>query len=311
MSKFLSRPFLAIMDSSDEGSSPGSSQGSNEGSESKIEKKFIDIGAAIPSAIIITNNDPRYVDFETDIESSPLLLYWISEIDNLNRIINHIAKDIKNRSKTIQTDLLNDTVPPSWKEISHLPTISNLTAFLLHLGKRRKFLVECLNEPFVRDVDVSLLDNLKGFFSAYQHEFAFEEGISANGLTFDFAVMKEGDEKKKNILRLSNLYALNGKIEGDSLVPPSSDENQLFFKIPTLRVSISNIVFKKKGPNSFICPFYKFVFLENQLDESTKLMYDGETQNYIMDVCMQVDRGDRFWLLNGTSLYCHVPQNFL
>lgn len=299
MSLYLSKPFLAILEYD---------QIRSEKYSEKVEKKFKDTGAAIPSVICSSITDPKMV--EADIEFSPILLFWINEIDFLNDILIVIEKDVKERNKSIEDDLMNDRVPSSWLKVSHLPTITNLKNFLIYLGEKRKFLIDCLEEPFVHQVNVRLIDNLQGFFAAYRHEFAFREGIDSNGLSFEFSLAKSS--KSNESLILNGLYALNGKIENDILVPPKSNESAAFYEFPPLRANLTNMPINKKGASSaFLCPLYKYLFMEGKIDYNSTLMFDGETQNYIMDVILPSECGDRYWLLNSTALYCHVPRNFV
>ena len=343
MAKYLSVPFLSILDESEDADDNKKDDDYEYDSdyyeysdekEDEIDKRFSNLDAELPRPI-----------FSNEVEeSSPLSIFWHNEIDFLNNALVIIHQDIYSRNSLIRKDIMNGIVPKKWQIITSLLTVSNLQNFFLILEAKRKFFVECLKNPVVKQVDVRLIENLKGFFEAYIHEYAYQRNTEANGITFEFSIdttESSRDQSSPNnmspktqdsslsiqsTLTLIGLSSFNCRINGNKLVPPQNDQ-KAFAEFPPIQCSLTNVSsfgdhYIKDGSasargryieakNTFICPMYKFLFQDCMNDEKLLSMNDNETQNYIMDVHIPTDRGDRWWLLNGSALYCHVPQMFL
>ncbi|OHS97076.1 Dynein heavy chain family protein [Tritrichomonas foetus] len=311
LSEYLSTPFLSILedDEQDSNSSPNNAfnhinKDNDDGNEiaavnsDEAEKYYIDTEAALPSII----------ESIEVVEMSPLQLFWLSEIDFLNHILIVIRNDLKTRNKAIKRELSEDKVPQKWKLLSGLPTMSNLKQFLLILGEKRKFFLDCIKEPFVKQINIRLIENLKGFFSAYIHEFANKKGYEANGITYELSLVDSAEVDECSLI-IHGLSALNGQIEHNRMTTPQANDCEGFVAFPPMKFTLTNL--NQRSSNTFICPLYKYIFVPGSIDPNSIYMFDGETQNYIMDICIPTERGDRWWLLNGTALYCHVPQTFL
>jgi hypothetical protein len=139
-----------------------------------------------------------------------------------------------------------------------------------------------------------------GLFQALRFQTACDRKVSVESLhlEFEFGPPKEVD------FVLDHLYLFNGRIEREILVPP---EGKLFSRVEHVGVSV--VTSRKQLKKFYVCPMFKRPVFE-QTGEFVEIR-DGEVTNFVIDVIIETEKGDRFWLLNSTAFYIDVPENFL
>jgi hypothetical protein len=103
---------------------------------------------------------------------------------------------------------------------------------------------------------------------------------------------------------------MNGVFERGKLTFPRQDQ-RLFNPLPRLVCRVVDRTSHKKLRTNFICPLYRCAFVADRINPDLVAMYDGETDNYVMDVYLPTEISDGFWLLNNLGLYCQAPPNLV
>jgi hypothetical protein len=103
---------------------------------------------------------------------------------------------------------------------------------------------------------------------------------------------------------LDSLYLFNGHIDRGMLVPP---DGRLFSRVEQVGVRV--VTSPKQLKKFYVCPMFKRPAFE-QTGEFVEIR-DGEVTNFVIDVVIETEKGDRFWMLNSTAFYIDVPANFL
>jgi hypothetical protein len=282
-SLWLSRPFFYII--------PPQTLGSF-GIED-VEQSVCDLLKMLPS--------PIPADLEVGFQ--PLMLFWISEIRFFNKVIEKVRSDLSERRSDVIEDIMRDRVPHSWMLLSQVIAFNQLGAFMVFLIGKWEFLSECLRNPFCSEIRGLNIRDLRGFFVAFQLEFACENEMKADSLHLEF--FPPGDYEKHLVIH--GLFLCNAVIDKGSLAVAKG--NRVFVPAGDLWCRVSDRG-REGYKNKFICPLFKCVMMKGLIIKELVAMYDGQTDNFVRDILLPTARGDRSFLLNGTALYCQIPWQF-
>jgi hypothetical protein len=258
---------------------------------------------------------PNLIDNEIDVTTiSPILKFWVSEIEFFNSGVSAIRKDLQGNSQDLLEDVGNGRVPQTWARFAGIISARDLTAFMLFLCEKRKFLSKRILDPLVTELRMDYIHDVTSFFAAHLHNHTFMNGFDTRKYCLEFTTGQSpkpvsDDNDFISSVVLKQLWIMNGSLEGGKLIYPKGDPQPIFTPFPEI---ICTIAPKKiQSPEKFfICPLYKYAFMKDVIPPSYLAMTDGETHNYVMDVWLSAERSDRYWLLNGTALYCQIPATF-
>ncbi|OHT01147.1 Dynein heavy chain family protein [Tritrichomonas foetus] len=291
LSKWLSVPFLSILNEPEDIgieeeenneaskdstptqnlSSKNSSRNPNSSRNRTSSKKVVHVRKH--------NYLPESIDLE-EKPVTPLTQFWITEINTYNNILDELD-EIKNFEKE----------KPKLVEI-----YGDKSKFVQFLKEKREFLIIAYKRVAITDVDLKYINDVRGFFDTYRLEYCFNQDISSDKVFTEFDYKKT----QSTVFSISGLSIFNGFVSNGILVPLNEEQTKPFSPCPQIFVSFGERSNKSKF---FICPLFKTVFPSYEEEE----IVDGETTNFVTDICFETQRGDRNWLLNSTSLYINVP----
>jgi hypothetical protein len=232
---------------------------------------------------------------------------WLSEVDFYNTVITLIMKGLSVCDSEVEDAVITGKIPQKWEYAARFVCTSELNQFILFLCAKRTFFVEKLTNPDVRKRDIRMVGNVRGFFAAHLHEYAFRVSLDCGALCHTFL---PGGEPGKDDIVITGLWLMNADWEKGKLVFLKGPQARLFTGFPPLCCRIAAWT-PGYGENNFICPLYKCVFLKDRISPVLLNMHDGETDNFVINVLLPTDFGDRGWLLNNVGLFCQVPTNLI
>lgn len=168
------------------------------------------------------------------------------------------------------------------------------------MDARREFLVNALENVFIQKVKLRYISDPNGFFNAWRCEQGLRKQMNVDVLKLEFDASPEIEPTDEEIV-LTDMFIFNGQIDHCQLLPPSPDSKPC---VPCPRLIVRLTESPNKTVKTYLCPLFRRPpFHETE-------MHDGEPSNFIMDVPLITARGDRFWLLNSTSLFLEPAPQF-
>ena len=246
---------------------------------------------------------PKIESVATTFEITPLLQFWIIEANELNDFLESMKEDLEKKRIRIKENI----VPDKWQKYKSLQKMNQFIAFL---KEKREFISKYVHDKNaeIKEIDITMISNIKAFFNAYLANYAYKKQIAVNTLFYDFSF---GQGNEHHSLLITNLIMMNGSIENGSLVPSTKP----FTVLPTLycklRKKNASLISRLNALKTYNCPLYKFVFDKKVTSSDNFIMNNDESNNFVMEIPIPNEFPDKMWILNGTSIYCNLPSQFI
>lgn len=238
-------------------------------------------------------------------EISPVLQFWLNEANSMNKFIDQVINDLTVKKIRI----VEGIVPEKWHKYK---PVQQMPRFLTYLNDKRSFILKYLrkNDEIDDEIDISLITNVREFFNAYMADYAYKKKINISSLYYDFS-FGEGNEHQSIVIK--NLVMMNGRIENNFLIPSDTPFNKLpklYCKI-TKRNTNNISANPSKSSKTFVCPIYKYIF-DPQLTAPHHFLLNNEIiNNFVIDVPIKSEIAEKTWIMNGTSIFCNMPAQFV
>jgi len=231
---------------------------------------------------------PSQISLKDPLKNTPMALFWKQECKLFNGLLNRIENDIQ--EETIIQSILQNNIPKSWGSV--YDKVHEFFDYIIH---KKEYLEKHISMTIPKEVDLKYIENIRNFFVTYKTQSCINFGFDES-YTFSFSF------EASDGLRIDSVYLVQGEIADSKLILP---KNESFInKIPSLYMKLTAKI--QKIGNTYHCPLYHTLFYTDSLPAPLSEFYEGESENYIMDIPLSTDKSDRIWLLNGTYLVAHV-----
>ncbi|KAH0539600.1 hypothetical protein KQX54_006018 [Cotesia glomerata] len=243
---------------------------------------------------------PEEIDFKAKKKcEDPLNAILIDEVMIFNKIIERIK--ISLLKNNCCKDLINNTVPCTWIFFNNTENCKkSLPRFIKNLNKRHEFLKKITEEDF-NVTWLGAFNYPRRYISAVRLMFARKLKVSFDQIDFDVEILSEIFSTCNESLYLRDLYLSGGRWDFGNAKLAQSNPKQLLdcIKIVKLKPRIKNEeMINFDGFTKYDCPIYKSTVERNLLGS------DDNLANYIMNIKLQSDLLNNYWVKNGTAIFC-------
>jgi hypothetical protein len=285
-SKLIVRPFLTLARTP----SPN---------HSEIETRIKAFEPLVPNSVDISSF--KNVD-------SPLALFFLSEIKNLNESLTQIRTDLHNalhgwKPAKVFEAFAKREVPEQWADsIGYYCTLTS-SKFATALGHRVEFYENWLKNGLTRQaVNVQFVKNVRGLMLSYIYEMAFQRSTTpATELTFQ---VTDGTVHHDPGLILTDtwLVGANWSTRKQKFIAPTAKTGP-FSKFDQLICVLKST---EKAKDEYNCPFYVYLPARSSAKGSEQVV-DGAPANFIWNVRLKTRVPPAQLTAGSVAIVCQIP----